>query len=94
MNQNLVTNSQDYVLFRAQLGAPSVGPVYNKADINANAVVNSQDYVLFVACSVTVGPGAGRKGPPDPAGQHTGCQSPGVLHLTGTEEQAAAAYRS
>jgi hypothetical protein len=47
MNQNLVTNSQDYVLFRAQLGAPSVAPVYNKADINSNAVVNSQDYVLF-----------------------------------------------
>ncbi len=47
MNQNNVTNSQDYVLFRAQLGAPSVPPVYNKADINANAVVNSQDYVLF-----------------------------------------------
>ncbi len=47
MNQNNVTNSQDYVLFRQQLGQPSVSPVFNKADINANGVVNSQDYVLF-----------------------------------------------
>ena len=47
MNNNNVTNSQDYVLFRAQLGQPSVAPTYNKADINANGVVNSQDYVLF-----------------------------------------------
>ncbi len=60
MNQNLVTNSQDYVLFRAQLGAPSVGPVFNKADINANGVVNSQDYVLFRGLlGSPPGPGAG-----------------------------------
>jgi len=47
MNQNNVVNSQDYVLFRQQIGQPSVAPTYNKADINANGVVNSQDYVLF-----------------------------------------------
>ena len=47
MNNNNVVNSQDYVLFRAQIGQPSVAPTYNKADINANGVVNSQDYVLF-----------------------------------------------
>ncbi len=47
LNNNSFTNSQDYVLFRAQLGQPSVPPTYNKADINANGVVNSQDYVLF-----------------------------------------------
>ena len=47
LNNNNVTNSQDYVLFRQQLGQPSVAPTYNKADINANGVVNSQDYVLF-----------------------------------------------
>lgn len=46
-NNNGVTNSQDYVLFRQQLGQPSVGPTYNKADLNCNAAVNSQDYVLF-----------------------------------------------
>jgi len=47
MNNNNVTNSQDYVLFRQQLGQPSLPPLYNKADINSNGVVNSQDYVLF-----------------------------------------------
>jgi hypothetical protein len=47
LNNNNVTNSQDYVLFRQQLGQPSVAPTYNKADLNANGVVNSQDYVLF-----------------------------------------------
>jgi len=47
MNQNGITNSQDYVLFRQQIGQPSIAPTYNKADINANGVVNSQDYVLF-----------------------------------------------
>ena len=28
---NTTTNAQDYVLFRQQLGQPSVGPTYNKA---------------------------------------------------------------
>jgi len=60
MNQNLVTNSQDYVLFRQQLGQPSVAPTFNKADINANGVVNSQDYVLFRGLlGSPPGPGAG-----------------------------------
>ena len=53
-------NSQDYVLFRAQLGAPSVAPTYNKADLNANAVVNAQDYVLFRG--LLGGPLAGQSG--------------------------------
>lgn len=47
MNNNSTTNSQDYVLFRAQLGQPSVAPTYNKADLNCNGAVNAQDYVLF-----------------------------------------------
>ncbi len=60
MNQNLVTNSQDYVLFRQQLSKPSDAPIFNKADINANGVVNSQDYVLFRGLLGSApGPGAG-----------------------------------
>ncbi len=47
LNNNDFTNSQDYVLFRQQLGQPSVGPLFNKADITCNGVVNAQDYVLF-----------------------------------------------
>jgi len=47
LNNNTTTNSQDYVLFRAQLSQPSVAPTYNQADINCNGTVNSQDYVLF-----------------------------------------------
>ena len=47
LNNNSSTNSQDYVLFRQQLGQPSVAPIYNQADINCNSSVNSQDYVLF-----------------------------------------------
>jgi hypothetical protein len=59
-NQNNVTNSQDYVLFRAQIGAPSVTPVFNRADINTNGVVNSQDYVQFRGLIGSApGPGAG-----------------------------------
>jgi hypothetical protein len=46
-NQNLVTNAQDYVLLRAQLGEPSPAPAYNEADLNCNGVVNAQDYVMF-----------------------------------------------
>jgi len=60
MNNNNTTNAQDYVLFRQQLGQPSVAPVYNKADINANGVVNAQDYVLFRGLlGSPPGPGAG-----------------------------------
>lgn len=47
LNGNGFTNSQDYVLFRAQLGQPSPAPVYNPADFNTNGFVNAQDYVLF-----------------------------------------------
>jgi len=47
LNNNGFTNSQDYILFRAQLGQPSTPPTYNIADLNANGFVNSQDYVLF-----------------------------------------------
>ena len=47
LNNNGATNAQDYVLFRQQLGQPSVAPTYNAADINANGAVNAQDYVLF-----------------------------------------------
>jgi hypothetical protein len=60
LNQNLVTNAQDYVLFRQQIGQPSVAPVFNKADINANGVVNAQDYVIFRGLIGSApGPGAG-----------------------------------
>ncbi len=47
LNNNDVTNAQDYVLFRDQLGQPSVPPTYNIADLNGNGYVNAQDYVLF-----------------------------------------------
>lgn len=47
LNNNSATNSQDYVLFREQLGTPSTPPNYNVADLNGNGTVNSQDYVLF-----------------------------------------------
>jgi hypothetical protein len=47
LNNNTFTNSQDFVLFRAQLGQPSVDPTYNQADLNCSGSVNSQDYVLF-----------------------------------------------
>jgi len=47
LNNSGTTNSQDYVLFRAQLGQPSVAPTYNQADFNCSGSVNSQDYVLF-----------------------------------------------
>ena len=47
LNNNTFTNSQDYILFRAQLGQPSVAPTRNQADLNCNGFVNAQDYVLF-----------------------------------------------
>ena len=60
MNNNNVTNNQDYGLFRAQLGQPSVSPTYNKADINCNGTVNNQDYGLFRGLlGAPPGPGAG-----------------------------------
>jgi len=47
LNNNNSTNAQDYVLFRQQLGQPSVAPNFNNADFNCNGVVNAQDHVLF-----------------------------------------------
>ena len=58
---NGATNAQDYLLFRAQLGQPSIAPVYNKADLNCNGVVNSQDYTLFRGLLGS---------PPGPSGLH------------------------
>ncbi len=47
MTGNGVTNAQDTSVFRGQLGQPSVGPTFNKADINCNGSVNAQDTTLF-----------------------------------------------
>ncbi len=44
---NGATNAQDTVVFRQQLGKPSVGPTYNGADLNCNGAVNAQDTALF-----------------------------------------------
>ena len=57
---NGFTNAQDNTLFKAQLGQPSVGPAFNKADINCNGFVNAQDNTLFKALlGSPPGPGAG-----------------------------------
>jgi len=61
LNGNLVTNAQDYVLFRQHLGQPSVAPTYNQADFNCNTAVNAQDYVLFRGLLGS---------PPGPSGLH------------------------
>jgi len=47
LNNNGATNAQDNVLFRAQLGQPSVAPAYNPADLNCSGSVNAQDRTLF-----------------------------------------------
>ena len=44
---NGATNAQDTVVFRGQLGKPSVAPTYNKADLNCSGAVNAQDTTLF-----------------------------------------------
>jgi len=60
LNNNGTTNAQDYVRFRAQLGALSSAPNFNDADINCNGgLVNAQDYVLFRSLL---------GGPPGPSG--------------------------
>jgi len=60
---NGFTNAQDNTLFKAQLGQPSVAPVFNKADINCNGFVNAQDNTLFKALLGT-GPGpSAKRGP-------------------------------
>lgn len=47
LNNNGVTNSQDYLLFRAEIAQPSLPPTYNAGDFDANGAVNSQDYLLL-----------------------------------------------
>jgi hypothetical protein len=47
LNNNLSTNAQDTTLYRQQLGQPSVGPTFNKADLNCSGNVNAQDTTLF-----------------------------------------------
>jgi len=47
LNNNGSTNAQDTVMFRQQLGQPSVAPGYNVADLNCNGAVNAQDTTLF-----------------------------------------------
>jgi len=47
LTNNGFTNAQDTVVLRGQLGKPSVGPTFNKADLNCNGFVNAQDTVLF-----------------------------------------------
>ncbi len=47
LNNNGATNAQDTVLFKQQLGQPSVAPTFNEADTNCNGVVNAQDTTLF-----------------------------------------------
>ncbi len=59
LNNNDVTNSQDYVILRSNLGGASTAPTYNVADLNCNGSVNSQDYVLFRGLSGS---------PPGPSG--------------------------
>jgi hypothetical protein len=47
LNNNGFTNAFDTPLYRAQLGQPSIGPLFNKADINCNGFVNAFDSPLF-----------------------------------------------
>jgi len=57
LNNNGFVNAQDTILFRAQLGQPSVPPTYNYADLNCNGFVNAQDTVILRnRLGVAVGP--------------------------------------
>jgi len=47
LNGDNYTNAFDTPLFRAQIGKPSIAPVYNPADFNTDGVVNSWDTVIF-----------------------------------------------
>ncbi len=59
-NQTNSTNAQDTVLYRQQLGQPSIPPVYNSRDINCNGTVNAQDTTLYRGLlGSPPGPGAG-----------------------------------
>ena len=42
LNNNGVTNAQDYAIFRTRLGTADAG-----ADLNHNGTVNAQDYAIF-----------------------------------------------
>ena len=54
-----MVNAFDTPLFRAQLGQPSVAPVYNPADLDANGYVNSFDTAIFRRLlGLPPGPGA------------------------------------
>jgi hypothetical protein len=47
LDNNGFTNAFDTLLFRQQLGQPSVGPTYNQADVNCDGAVNAFDTPLF-----------------------------------------------
>jgi len=49
LNNNGVTNAFDTPLFRAQIGMPSVAPIYNAADLNCNGSVTSFDTPILRA---------------------------------------------
>lgn len=47
LNNNNVTNAQDYAIFRSRLGNSATPPPYDIADLNGNGIVNAQDYAIF-----------------------------------------------
>jgi len=47
LNNNGVTNAQDYIVFRENLGGTSIAPTYDVADLNCNGFINGQDFVLL-----------------------------------------------
>jgi hypothetical protein len=47
LDGNKFVSAADVVLFRAQLGKPSVAPVFNPADFDANGWVNAFDTAIF-----------------------------------------------
>jgi uncharacterized repeat protein (TIGR01451 family) len=61
LNNNGFTNAFDTPLYRAQIGQPSVAPIYNAADINCNGFVNAFDTPLFRSLFGS---------PPGPSGLH------------------------
>jgi hypothetical protein len=62
INNNGSANAFDTPLYRAQIGQPSVAPVYNAADINTNGSVNAFDTPLFRAL-LGAAPGPGKAAP-------------------------------
>jgi hypothetical protein len=60
LNNNGSTNAFDTPLYRAQLGQPSVAPLYNAADFNTNGSVNAFDTPIYRSLLGSApGPGAG-----------------------------------